>query len=126
MKTSLSGHVDHCAIPVVDIQWHISFFKDVFGMKVREQRVSREGIEQVWMNGGMQFNRVRMAPEKNDSFHIGIMVENVSEKLNAAFKFEGVKQFYSKYGWIILPEGLIIEMIQGKPSEIGTHCEAEY
>jgi len=49
------AYVEHVAIWVKDIHWHIRFFHDVCGMTMREVQGTLEEPVQYWTLGGMQF-----------------------------------------------------------------------
>lgn len=69
-------YVEHVAIRVKDIDWHIRFFDDVLGMTVHEVMGSGGATEKAWTLGGMQFN---VDPGFNGPegrlAHLGIMVD---------------------------------------------------
>ena len=56
MAYSRKSYVEHVAIKVKDIDWHIRFFNDVLGMTVHEVMGSDGATEKAWTLGGMQFN----------------------------------------------------------------------
>jgi lactoylglutathione lyase len=49
------AYLEHVAIWVKDIHWHIHFFEDVLGMTMREVDGTREEPRQYWTLGGLQF-----------------------------------------------------------------------
>ncbi len=123
MKTS-KAYVEHVAIRVKDIKWHMKFFYDVLDMDVRQVDVS-DGSDpneprQYWSVGGVQLINSPSfeAPPSNDSgwlAHLGIMVEDLEEALVRAEKFD-VKQLPQGRGWLQLPDGLAIELMQAEPT----------
>lgn len=112
------AYVEHVAIWVRDIQWHIRFFKEVLGMDMREVQGSLEQPKQYWTLGGMQFmaspdfggNEGRLG-------HIGIMCEDMEAALAAAQAF-GVTAMPQGPNWIRLPDGLALELIQAAPGSV--------
>ena len=46
------SYVEHVAIRVKDIHWHIRFFREVLGMTLREVQGSDDAPKQVWAIGG--------------------------------------------------------------------------
>lgn len=123
MKTS-KAYVEHVAIRVKDIKWHMKFFYDVLDMDVRQVDVS-DGSDpneprQYWSVGGMQLIHSPSfeAPPCNDSgwlAHLGIMVEDLEEALRRAEPF-GVKALAQGRNWLQLPDGLAIELMQAEPA----------
>jgi len=112
------AYVEHVAIWVRDIQWHIRFFKEVLGMDMREVQGSLEQPKQYWTLGGMQF---MSSPDFGDNEgrlgHIGIMCEDMEAALAAAQAF-GVTTMPQGPNWIRLPDGLALELIQAAPGSV--------
>ncbi|WP_343585985.1 VOC family protein [Herbaspirillum sp.] len=112
------AYVEHVAIWVRDIQWHIRFFKEVLGMDMREVQGSVEQPKQYWTLGGMQF---MSSPDFGDNEgrlgHIGIMCEDMEAALAAAQAF-GVSAMPQGANWIRLPDGLALELIQAAPGSV--------
>jgi catechol 2,3-dioxygenase-like lactoylglutathione lyase family enzyme len=46
------SYVEHVAVRVKDIQWHIRFFREVLGMTVHEVDGSADAPKQIWTIGG--------------------------------------------------------------------------
>ena len=123
MKTS-KAYVEHVAIRVKDIKWHMKFFYDVLDMDVRQVDVS-DGSDpneprQYWSVGGVQLINSPSfeAPPSNDSgwlAHLGIMVEDLDEALKRAQSFD-MKQLPQGRGWLQLPDGLAVELMQAEPA----------
>ena len=112
------AYLEHVAIWVRDIHWHIKFFHDVFGMTMRKVEGTPEKPLQYWTHGGMQF--VAKA-ELNDCEgrldHLGIMCEDLEATLSAARCF-GVVEMPQGRHWLQLPDGLSIELIQANPGAV--------
>lgn len=106
------SYVEHVAVRVKDIAWHIRFFREVLGLSIREETAADQTPYQVWTIGGMQlisdpdFN----GPEGRLA-HLGIMTEDLNEALAEAAKW-GVKELPQGRNWIALPDGLQLELIQ--------------
>jgi predicted enzyme related to lactoylglutathione lyase len=123
MKTS-KAYVEHVAIRVKDIRWHMRFFYDVLDMDVRDVDVS-DGSDpneprQYWSVGGIQLMHAPdfEAPPSNDAgwlAHLGMMVEDLDEALARAAKYD-VTQLPQGRGWLQLPDGLAIELMQAEPA----------
>lgn len=116
MKAIGKSYVEHVAIRVHDIQWHIRFFREVLGMVMREVDGPVDAPRQYWTIGGMQFISTRgftAAPSHDEGWlaHLGIMVENLEDALLAASGW-GVKELPQGRNWLQLPDGLALELIQ--------------
>lgn len=118
MTYSKKSYVEHVAIRIKDIDWHIRFFKEVLGMTVREVIGPENNPQKVWTIGGMQLN---VDPEFNGPEgrldHLGIMVEDLEEVLKEAQAWN-VKELPQGRNWIQLPDGLAIELIQAHANSV--------
>lgn len=114
--TTNKAYVEHVAVRVKDIQWHIRFFKEVLGMEMREVAGPMDSPSQYWTIGGMQFMSTPEfeAPPSNESGwlgHLGIMVQDLELALTEAQSW-GVKELPQGRNWLQLPDGLAVELIQ--------------
>ena len=113
-----TAYVEHVAIFVADIFWHIRFFNEVLNMGFREVQGTIENPEQYWTLGGMQF---RAAPDfagpEGRLLHLGIMVDDLDGALDRAAAF-GVTTQPQGRNWILLPDGLELELIQAAPGSV--------
>jgi catechol 2,3-dioxygenase-like lactoylglutathione lyase family enzyme len=114
--TTNKAYVEHVAVRVKDIQWHIRFFRDVLGMEMREMAGPPESPSQYWTLGGLQFMSTPdfAAPPSTTSGwlgHLGIMVQDLELALSEAQAW-GVKELHQGRNWLQLPDGLAIELIQ--------------
>ena len=122
MAYSKKSYVEHVAIKVKDIDWHIRFFRDVLGMSVREmagpERVLEKSPEKAWTIGGMQFNADPAfdGPEGRMA-HLGIMVEDLDAVLAEAAKW-GVRELPMGRNWLALPDGLELELMQAHADSV--------
>ena len=110
------SYVEHVAVRVKDIQWHIDFFLEVLGMDVREIDGPTDAPRQYWTIGGLQLMSTPdfQAPPSNDAgwlAHLGIMVQDLPGALQAAQSWD-VKALPQGNNWLQLPDGLAIELIQ--------------
>lgn len=110
------AYLEHVAIWVKDIQWHIGFFENVLGMTMREVEGTREEPRQYWTLGGLQFISAPQheGPEGRLA-HLGVMCEDLEAALAAAQAF-GVTEMPQGRNWLRLPDGLAVELIQAKPA----------
>ncbi|AKM05023.1 VOC family protein [Burkholderia pyrrocinia] len=110
------AYLEHVAIRVKDIRWHIRFFEEVLGMSMREVDGTREEPRQYWTLGGLQFihDPHHEGPEGRLA-HLGVMCEDLEAALAAAQK-HGVSEMPQGRNWVRLPDGLAVELIQARPA----------
>jgi catechol 2,3-dioxygenase-like lactoylglutathione lyase family enzyme len=110
------AYLEHVAIWVKDIHWHIRFFHGVLGMTVREVEGDAAMPRQYWTLGGMQFiASPDFAGPEGRLAHLGVMCEDVEAAIAAAHNF-GVTEMPQGRNWLRLPDGLAIELMQAKPA----------
>ena len=114
MADTNRSYVEHVAVRVRDIQWHIRFFREVLGMSLREVEGPTEHPRQVWTIGGVQLvhDPSFEGPEGRIA-HLGIMTENLDAALLEA-QARGAKAMPQGANWIELPDGLALELIQAR------------
>jgi catechol 2,3-dioxygenase-like lactoylglutathione lyase family enzyme len=116
--TTPKAYVEHVAIWVRDIRWHIRFFRDVCGMPMREVQGTVDAPEQYWTLGGMQFiAKPDFAGPEGRLAHLGVMCEDLEATLAAARAF-GVSELPQGRNWLRLPDGLAVELIQASPGAV--------
>ena len=83
--------VEHVALRVKDIHWHIKFFYDVLGMDVREIDGPPEAPHQYWTLGGLQLMSTPdfQAPPSNDAGWLAVELMQASG--NSVAEFFAVK-----------------------------------
>ncbi|PRY06989.1 VOC family protein [Paraburkholderia sp. BL25I1N1] len=118
------AYLEHVAIRVKDIHWHIRFFEHVLGMTMREVDGTREEPRQYWTLGGLQLVSAPQheGPEGRLA-HLGVMCEDLEAALAAAQAF-GVTEMPQGRNWLRLPDGLAVELIQAKPAVCVTQALA--
>jgi lactoylglutathione lyase len=117
----MKAYLEHVAIWVQDIHWHIKFFHDVLGMTMREVDGDAANPRQYWTLGGMQFiASPEFAGPEGRLAHLGVMCEDVDAAIAAAHRF-GVAEMPQGRNWLRLPDGLAVELMQAKPA----HCVAQ-
>ena len=117
-STRPRAYVEHVAIWVKDIQWHIRFFEEVLGMTLREVQGSLDNPSQYWTLGGMQFiAKPDFAEPEGRLGHIGVMCEDLEAAIAAAQPF-GVTAMPQGRNWLRLPDGLAVELIQASPGSV--------
>jgi catechol 2,3-dioxygenase-like lactoylglutathione lyase family enzyme len=113
---STKAYLEHVAIWVRDIHWHIRFFHDVLGMPMREVQGPPDNPVQYWTLGGMQFMaKPDFAGPEGRLGHLGVMCEDLEAALAAAQAF-GVAEMPQGRNWLRLPDGLAVELIQASPA----------
>jgi catechol 2,3-dioxygenase-like lactoylglutathione lyase family enzyme len=112
MTYQKKSYVEHVAVRVKDIDWHIRFFRDVLGMTIRDLRGDPASPKQVWTLGGMQFIAdPDFAGPEGRLAHLGVMAEDV-EAVLAEAKAWGVTEMPQGRHWLRLPDGLAVEVLQ--------------
>jgi catechol 2,3-dioxygenase-like lactoylglutathione lyase family enzyme len=117
-----TSYLEHVAIRVQDIHWHIRFFKEVLGQQVRQVDGTLEQPVQYWTLGGLQFmaSPEFFASPSNDAgwlAHLGIMVDDLEAALAAAQSW-GVRELPQGRNWLQLPDGLAIELMQAAKGSV--------
>ena len=106
------SYVEHVAVRVRDIQWHIRFFREALGMSIRDIDGTADDPRQVWLTGGVQ---LMADPEfegpEGRLAHLGVMTEHLEAVLEEVYRW-GVKELPQGRNWVALPDGLAIELIQ--------------
>lgn len=111
------SYLEHTAVRVKDIHWHIRFFEQALGMPVRSVQGNRDAPVQVWTVGGVQLvsDEDYEGPEGR-MVHLGIMTENLENALEEVHKF-GVIEMPQGHNWFRTPDGLAIELMQAPEAE---------
>ena len=118
MRSDKKAYVEHVAIWVRDIHWHIRFFHDVLGMTMREVEGPADNPRQYWTLGGMQFiAKPDFEGPEGRLGHLGVMCEDLEAALAAAKAF-GVTEMSPGRNWLRLPDGLAVELIQASPGAV--------
>jgi catechol 2,3-dioxygenase-like lactoylglutathione lyase family enzyme len=112
------SYVEHVAFRVQDIDWHIRFFRDVLGMPVKETDGPADSPRQVWIVGGVQLiaDPSFDGPEGRLG-HLGMMTDDVEGAIAAASRC-GIGSAPQGRNWLLLPDGLIVELNQAVPGAV--------
>ncbi|MFM7330623.1 MAG: VOC family protein, partial [Brachymonas sp.] len=121
-KSATTSYLEHVAIRVQDIHWHIRFFREVLGQEMRQVDGTVEHPVQFWTLGGLQFmaKPFFFASPSNDAgwlAHLGLMVDDLEAALIAARAWH-VKELPQGRNWLQLPDGLAIELMQAAPGSM--------
>jgi catechol 2,3-dioxygenase-like lactoylglutathione lyase family enzyme len=112
------SYLEHAAIRVKDIQWHIRFFRDVLGMDLRASEGPQDEPTQVWMIGGVQLvSDPSFAAPEGRLAHLGVMAEDQDAVIDAAAAW-GVSSSPQGRHWLVLPDGLCIEVLQASKNSV--------
>lgn len=112
------AYLEHVAFKVKDINWHIRFFREVLGMTLRDIDGAPESPRQVWTFGGLQLMAAPdFAGPEGRFAHLGVMCEDVNAAIEAAESF-GVSHLDKGTNWLVLPDGLIVELLPASPGAV--------
>jgi catechol 2,3-dioxygenase-like lactoylglutathione lyase family enzyme len=112
---SARTYLEHVAIWVRDIHWHIRFFQEVCGMPMREVQGTLDHPVQYWTLGGLQFiAKPDFDGPEGRLGHLGVMCEDLEATLAAARAFDVVEMPQGR-NWLRLPDGLAVEFMQARP-----------
>jgi catechol 2,3-dioxygenase-like lactoylglutathione lyase family enzyme len=113
MAYAKKSYLEHTAVRVKDIHWHVRFFKEALGMPIRNVQGPEDDPIQLWVIGGVQLvSDKQFAGPEGRMVHLGIMTEDLEAALDEVYKFEGVTQLPNGRNWFALPDGLAIELMQ--------------
>jgi catechol 2,3-dioxygenase-like lactoylglutathione lyase family enzyme len=113
------SYVEHVAVRVRDIQWHIRFFREALGMTIRAVDGNAVDPKQVWTVGGIQLMAdPGFAGPEGRLAHLGVMTEDLEAALTAAYAWDGVKAMPQGRNWLQLPDGLCVEVMQATAAAV--------
>lgn len=114
------AYLEHTAIRVKDIHWHIRFFEEALNMPIRMMHGEEKNPSQVWTVGGIQLIAdPNFSGNEGRLSHLGIMVEDLESALREVYRWN-VKELPQGRNWIQLPEGLCLELIQAKEGSVAS------
>lgn len=104
--------LEHTAVRVSDIQWHIRFFREALNMPVARLQGTEDDPVQVWTVGGVQLVSEKGfdGPEGRIA-HLGIRTEDLDAALIEVYKW-GCRELPQGHNWFATPDGLQIELMQ--------------
>ena len=118
MAFQRKSYLEHTAIRVKDIQWHIRFFREALGMTLRSVEGPENYPKQVWTIGGLQLvSDPNFEGPEGRVAHLGIMTEDLEASIEEVNKWD-VTQMPQGRNWLALPDGLIIELLQAKGNSV--------
>lgn len=114
----MASYLEHMALKVKDLDWHVNFFSTYFDMPIIDE-MGEAPERKVWLRGGIQMNEdVSFKGPEGRADHLGLVVENLDETLDAIYGIEGVVQLPQGRNWVQIPSGIHLEIIQGIPEGI--------
>lgn len=114
----INSYVEHAALRVRDIAWHVRFFRDALGMTVRETDGSDDNPKQIWTIGGVQLIAdPEFAGSEGRLAHLGIMTDDLEAALQRASVYD-VRALPQGRNWLKLPDGLCLELLQASSGTV--------
>jgi catechol 2,3-dioxygenase-like lactoylglutathione lyase family enzyme len=111
-------YLEHAAIRVKDIQWHVRFFGEALGMSIRSLEGPEDQPKQVWLLGGIQLvSDPGFEGPEGRMAHLGIMTEDLEASIEEVNRWD-VTQLPQGRNWFALPDGLSIELLQAKGNSV--------
>lgn len=113
----MAAYIEHAAYFVQNLDWDVSFFQEVFGMKIARQRVKPDGLGEVWLDGGIQLVQTEEPQNANGrAAHLALIVDDL----------EGIREKALAWGcspmpknhWVQMPDGLQLELFTAKEGAI--------
>jgi predicted enzyme related to lactoylglutathione lyase len=116
MAYGKNSYLEHTAVKVKDLAWHIRFFKEALGMDVTSFSGPEDDPIQVWVQSADGGGRVQLVADKDFDgpegrlVHLGISCDDLDAAVKEVYKW-GVTELPQGRNWIKLPEGMEIELI---------------
>jgi catechol 2,3-dioxygenase-like lactoylglutathione lyase family enzyme len=112
-----AARVDHVAVHVTDLPWHVRFFDEVFGMSVTGVAGDPAAPAQVWLTGGLQLLRRASGepagrdPRAGDVLaHVALDCPDRAAAIERA-RARGAVTLPDGDNWLRLPEGWVLELV---------------
>lgn len=104
-------YLEHAAVNVADIGWHLRFFAEVLGMTATMVQGDKASPDQAWTLGGIQLvSRPGHAAPEGALNHLGMAVTDPGAAIAAARAF-GVESDPRGDHWLALPDGIVLELL---------------
>lgn len=105
------AYLEHAALNVSDVSWHLRFFLEVLGMTVTMVHGDEASPDQAWTLGGVQLvSRPGHAAPAGTLNHLGMAVIDPGAAIRAARAF-GVDSDPRGEHWLVLPDGIVLELL---------------
>ncbi|MDA8058155.1 MAG: VOC family protein [Actinomycetota bacterium] len=113
MSGGRASRVDHVALCVCRLAWHVALFEQVFGMTLEADEPGEP--HQVWLEGGIQLIECREEPPTGGALaHVAIAVADPSEAGGALARW-GCRQLERGPLWWSLSPDLVVELVDAGP-----------
>lgn len=112
--TAISGaRIDHVALRIPRLAWHVDLFGAAFAMTVTAEDTGNP--RQVWLDGGLQLIERDTTPAAAGILaHVAIGVEEPA-RVAAALARRGCMQLQRGPRWWSLGDELVIELVDSAP-----------
>ena len=117
--TASGAYLEHAAIQVRDLPWHVRFFESVCGWRLREIDGEADAPRQVWLGGAQLIAAPDFDGLAGRVHHLGVRCADVEAAIARALVFEGVGHLAKGRNWLTLPEGLIVELLPASAAAVG-------
>ena len=108
----MTAYLEHAAIEVADLVWHIRFFEEVCSpcrVTMREHAPGKPN--QVWLLGGLQIIEIDSVPGSGRLNHLALATADPTSAIEKARSAGAVPDPRGE-NWLRLPEGLVIEILE--------------
>lgn len=113
----MKSQLHHIALNVSDLDWYAYFFKEIFGMKIRKSTGVAPN-RKLWFTEGIQLNESpNVTSGGGVCDHVSIAVPDVPATKEAALQ-AGCMPLPNGAHWFSLPNGVMVELMCTKMSEI--------
>ncbi|MCP4563860.1 MAG: VOC family protein [Bosea sp.] len=109
------AYLEHVAIRVRDLAWHVRFFEAIFGWTVRQVDGDSAEPKQVWIGGMQLIAASDFDGARGHADHVGIRCRDVEAAIAAAHAFAGVTTDPRGSHWLKLPDGFVVELLPAGP-----------
>jgi len=118
MAYPYKSYVEHVAVRVKDIDWHVRFFHEALGMTIRTSEGPADNPAQIWTIGGVQLVAdPAFEGSEGRLAHLGIFTEDVEAAIAAGKAFGAVEASQGPH-WLLLRDGLLLELMQAEPGAV--------
>lgn len=116
----MSAFIEHAAVRVNDLEWHIRFFREVLEMTIEKTATAADGTQNVWLKGGIQLTWRPGRSEKSSLDHLGVVTQDLGKVMEKLRQWSSIEYIPDKPvgTWIRLPEGLTLEMFAEKDHSV--------
>lgn len=117
-------YLEHTAVRVPNLDWHLGLFTTVLGMEVRERTPEGELPRQVWLYGGIQLIEAEEEMPPDSLGHLGLMAEDADAVIEDCRRW-GAVELPNGRNWLRLSSGLCLEILQAKGDAVAEYWRIE-